>query len=99
MDETGTKVLETRDDVNALIESLEKAAYAAAAQDLLESAYKAQIQAEQDLAPPMTALLRARKQSIQQQRRLAIIVTVFPHGVKCWLIWVSMRNITLCPIL
>lgn len=50
MDETGTKVLETRDDVNALIESLEKAAYAAAAQDLLESAYKAQIQAEQDLA-------------------------------------------------
>lgn len=50
MDETGTKVIETRDDVNALIESLEKAAYAAAAQDLLESAYKAQIQAEQDLA-------------------------------------------------
>lgn len=50
MDETGTKALETRDDVNALIESLEKAAYAAAAQNLLESAYKAQIQAEQDLA-------------------------------------------------
>ena len=97
MDETGTKVLETRDDVNALIESLEKAAYAAAAQDLLESAYKAQIQAEQDLAAANDRL--AASKEAQQQRRLAIIVTVFPHGVKCWLIWVSMRNITLCPIL
>lgn len=50
LDETGNYVLQTRDSVNLLIDSLEKAAYQAAIQDVLTEAYKQQIQAQLDLA-------------------------------------------------
>lgn len=50
LDETGTHVLQTRDSVDQLVDSLEKAAYQAAIQEVLTEAYKQQIQAQLDLA-------------------------------------------------
>lgn len=49
MNETGTAVLETRQEVDALVDSLQEVAYQAALQDVLTEAYKQQMQAQMDL--------------------------------------------------
>ena len=61
IDETGTKVLEVRDDINQVIDALDKQAQMAALQEVLTEAYKQQYEAQSKLGQAQTEVLAAEE--------------------------------------
>lgn len=67
LDDTGQHVLQTKDSVDQLVDSLQKTAYQAALQDVLTEAYKQQIQAQIDLQTATQNYDAALEQSNQAE--------------------------------